>query len=450
MDLPKMTTVSPALTTEEGDLPFPYSCFAMNASDDHVSPPAGCDTIYSVPASVVVLLSLCYGFLSVSAVGGNALVIWAVFGSHRMRRSSTNFFIANLALADIIIGLFSIPFQFQAALLQRWDLPEFMCPFCPFVQVLSVNVSIFTLTAIAVDRHQAIVRPLSGARPSRLRARILIAAIWVVSAALALPMALALGVTHELAFLHPYPSFEWFGDEADGVTPSSLLEATEFPMEEVGGEWPEEWTKPFCSNVGISPWTMNAYRHALAALQYACPLAVISVAYAKVGMRLWGATTPGTAQRRRDANLLKNKKRVIKMLFIVVALFALCWLPLQTYNVMQAIFPHINQYKYINIIWFCCDWLAMSNSCCNPIIYGIYSDKFKTEFARRFRLSSTASSMSTRTQTSLRSVSSLRREDAWSYRRSRTSMGRASDPKAFLHPNGLEEEEEDDLREEIR
>ena len=51
-------------------------------------------------------------------------------------------------------------FQFQAALLQRWNLPWFMCGFCPFVQALSVNVSVFTLTAIAVDRHRAIINPL--------------------------------------------------------------------------------------------------------------------------------------------------------------------------------------------------------------------------------------------------------------------------------------------------
>lgn len=33
-------------------------------------------------------------------------------------RTVTNFLLANLSLADIIIGLFAIPFQFQAALLQ--------------------------------------------------------------------------------------------------------------------------------------------------------------------------------------------------------------------------------------------------------------------------------------------------------------------------------------------
>jgi len=53
-----------------------------------------------------------------------------------------------------------VTIKFQAALLQRWNLPALMCPFCPFVQVLSVNVSIFTLTAIAVDRHSAILSPL--------------------------------------------------------------------------------------------------------------------------------------------------------------------------------------------------------------------------------------------------------------------------------------------------
>lgn len=31
------------------------------------------------------------------------------------------------------------------------------------------------------------------------------------------------------------------------------------------------------------------------------------------------------------------------------------------------------RYPYINIIWFCFDWFAMSNSCYNPFIYSIYN-----------------------------------------------------------------------------
>ncbi|KDR12839.1 Tachykinin-like peptides receptor 99D, partial [Zootermopsis nevadensis] len=301
-----------------------------------------------VPASIIALLSIFYGTISVLAVAGNFLVMWIVARSRRMQ-NVTNCFISNLALADIIIGLFSIPFQFQAALLQRWNLPHFMCAFCPFVQVLSVNVSVFTLTAIAVDRHRAILNPLS-ARPSKTKAKLIIATIWCLATALAIPMAAALRVTY-----------------VDDPDPSGIVHV-----------------KPFCQNVHMSEVAMLSYRIVLVLVQYLTPLCIISFVYARMALRLWGSRAPGNAQDSRDANLMKNKKKVIKMLVIVVALFAICWLPLQTYNVLAYIYPEINQYRYINIIWFCCDWLAMSNSCYNPFIYGIYNEKFKREFQQRF------------------------------------------------------------------
>ena len=43
---------------------------------------------------------------------------------------------------------------FQAILDQRWDLPEVMCNLCPMVLNLSVNISIFSMTCISVDRYQ--------------------------------------------------------------------------------------------------------------------------------------------------------------------------------------------------------------------------------------------------------------------------------------------------------
>nr|BAO01073.1 neuropeptide GPCR A23 [Nilaparvata lugens] len=308
------------------------------------------EPLYDVPLLLIVLLSIFYGTISVLAVVGNALVMWIVATSRRMQ-NVTNCFIANLALADIVIGLFAIPFQFQAALLQRWNLPDFMCPFCPFVQVLTVNVSVFTLTAIAVDRHRAILNPLS-ARPSKLRAKLFIACIWGIAGFLAAPMAIALRVSYV--------------EEDDPIGRVRL--------------------KPFCRNMTFSERQMMVYRVVLVFVQYFTPLCVISFVYSRMALRLWGSRAPGNAQDSRDANLMKNKKKVIKMLVIVVALFAFCWFPLQTYNLLQDIFPDINKYRYINIIWFCCDWLAMSNSCYNPFIYGIYNEKFKREFQQRFQM----------------------------------------------------------------
>ena len=69
-----------------------------------------------------------------------------------MGESFTNVWLPPSPEADVTIAVLAIPFQFWAALLQRWDLPAFMCKLCPAVQIFSVNVSIFTLVAIALDR----------------------------------------------------------------------------------------------------------------------------------------------------------------------------------------------------------------------------------------------------------------------------------------------------------
>ncbi|XP_063839666.1 RYamide receptor-like [Ostrinia nubilalis] len=307
------------------------------------------DSLYDVPTSMIVLLSFLYGSISVLAVVGNFLVMWIVATSRRMQ-SVTNCYISNLALADIVIGLFAVPFQFQAALLQRWLLPHFMCPFCPFVQALSVNVSVFTLTAIAVDRHRAIITPLS-AHTSKKVAKVIIVLIWFLALSLAAPMAMSWVVI--------------MVDEQDPVTKIF-------------------YKKPFCAPSEFGLHSLAIYRLILYIFQYVIPLCVITFAYAHMAMKLWGARAPGTALESRDANHMKNKKKVIKMLVLVVALFALCWLPLQSYMLLQSFFPSINEYRYINVIFFCFDWLAMSNSCYNPFIYAIYNEKFKKEFKQRF------------------------------------------------------------------
>ena len=53
------------------------------------------------------------------------MVILIVLTSRRMQ-TVTNFFIANLALADVVIGLFSIPFQFQVGIALAINGPYFI------------------------------------------------------------------------------------------------------------------------------------------------------------------------------------------------------------------------------------------------------------------------------------------------------------------------------------
>ncbi|ODM90740.1 Neuropeptide Y receptor [Orchesella cincta] len=190
--------------------------------------------------------------------------------SPRMR-TVTNMFIANLALADIIIGLFAIPFQFQAAILQRWNLPNFMCAFCPFVQVLSVNVSVSTLSSIAMDRYWAVMYPLEP-RASKRKATYAILSIWFLGVFLALPTEFDYKVIY-------IPGKD--GDNA----------------------------KPFCTNLGLSPTFRMYYNLGLVVIQYFLPLIIISGAYAQMGRTLWATTVPGNREITRDTIVLKNKKK---------------------------------------------------------------------------------------------------------------------------------------------
>ena len=110
-------------------------------------------TFYQPSKEVIIMLSVLYGSLSLVTVLSNSMVIYIYMSSSRPMQPILDYLIANLALADLMIGLICIPFSFQAALLQSWNhLPDFLCWVLPFVENMSLNVSIFSLTAIAIDR----------------------------------------------------------------------------------------------------------------------------------------------------------------------------------------------------------------------------------------------------------------------------------------------------------
>lgn len=79
-------------------------------------------------------------------------------------------------------------------------------------------------------------------------------------------------------------------------------------------------TKPFCMVVNLTDTEILIYRYILVVVQYLLPCSIISFVYIQMALKLWGTKTPGNAQDSRDTTLLKNKKKVIKMLVIVVTL----------------------------------------------------------------------------------------------------------------------------------
>lgn len=110
-------------------------------------------------------------------------------------------------------------------------------------------------------------------------------------------------------------------------------------------------------------------------LLYILPLLIISVAYARVAKKLWLCNTIGDVTTEQYLALRRKKKKTIKMLMLVVVLFALCWFPLNCYVLLlSSKVIHTN-----NALYFTFHWFAMSSTCYNPFIYCWLNENFRVE-----------------------------------------------------------------------
>jgi leucokinin receptor len=239
--------------------------------------------IYEVPVFVVTLLAFLYGSISVIAIIGNILVI-IVIAKDKHMQTVTNIFIANLAFADVIIGMFTIPFQFQPALHQRWDFPDFLCQAAPSVKVLSVSVSVVTLTIISLDRYVAVMYPLKAGF-SKSHAIICLLCIWFLGIGSSFPE----GHYHSVQHIYDH--------DLHAFKPS--CEAS-WPYEEFG----------------------KYYHLYLILVQYMFPLLVINYSYTKISCKVWGTKPPGNNMERNDRDTVRQRnKRKVKLSYIYISVF---------------------------------------------------------------------------------------------------------------------------------
>ena len=68
------------------------------------------------------------------------------------------------------------------------------------------------------------------------------------------------------------------------------------------------------------------------------------------------------------------------MFAVVVSIFLVCWGPYHIYFIYSYHYPSITKIPYISHIYLGFYWLAMSNTCVNPIIYYWMNRRFRAYF----------------------------------------------------------------------
>uniref|UniRef100_A0A8C6U9G7 Neuropeptide Y receptor type 2 n=1 Tax=Neogobius melanostomus TaxID=47308 RepID=A0A8C6U9G7_9GOBI len=258
-------------------------------------------------------------------------------------RTVTNFFIANLAVADLLVNALCLPFTLVYTLQGEWKFGSVMCFLLPYAQGLAVHVSTVTLNVIA-----CIVYHLE----TRMRKPVCFAVIaltWVLSAVLASP----------LAIFREYGSFT-----LDGHTIQVCTE-----------KWPGKSTDGTLYSISIISMLI---------LQYFLPLSIISFAYAHIWTKLRGHVGPAenvSASSERH----HRRRKTTKMLVTMVAVFAVSWLPFHAFQLATDIDSGVLDMRDFRLLYTLFHVVAMCSTFANPLLYGWMNRNYRAAFLAVFK-----------------------------------------------------------------
>ena len=278
----------------------------------------------SAEDSLIAIKLACLGAISLIGVIGNVLIC-ATLLSHQ--RKSSEMFILNLAITDLLVCGVGIPLDIYQELHVKFPFGPVFCKIIWPSQTLLVLVSIMTLTAMSLERYRAILTPL---KPKLKKNDILkcIGVIWVLG----------------LAVVSPYIK--------------SLT-----------------YTDGYCDEIWPGTRDKDYYTLALFIIDYCIPLTIITYCYSRVGFKLYKSnrklsTSPQKSGLNSDAqrHRLKRNTRIIKVFSFAVLMFLVCMLPGDVYWLYkswgQDNFAHEHHFStFANILLY-------SNSMVNPFIFG--------------------------------------------------------------------------------
>ena len=123
-----------------------------------------------------IFWDICFGVLVTLIIAGNVLTIWIFFKQRRQKRSYS--LLISLAVADLLVGIFAVPFCIKAVVSQgyAWFFVSISA------DIFTGITSIYTLVVISLERMFAVGWPL---RHRTVNYRVYVCAIsipWIIAA----------------------------------------------------------------------------------------------------------------------------------------------------------------------------------------------------------------------------------------------------------------------------
>ncbi|XP_023557162.1 C-X-C chemokine receptor type 2 isoform X2 [Octodon degus] len=247
---------------------------------------------------------------------------------NRSTSSVTDVYLLNLAIADLLFAL-TLPF-WAASKIHSWTFGIFMCKTISFLKEVNFYSSILLLACISVDRYLAIVHATRTLIQKRHLVKFVCLAVWGLSLILSLPMLLFRSVV----YLHDFTPV-CYEDMGSNTTKLRLVLR---PLPQICG--------------------------------FILPLLIMLFCY-------------GFTLRTLFKAHMGQKHRAMRVIFAVVLVFLLCWLP---YNLVllsdtlmrnQWIEETCERRSHINSALEATEIMGFLHSCLNPLIYAFIGQKFR-------------------------------------------------------------------------
>ncbi|CAG4936744.1 unnamed protein product [Colias eurytheme] len=290
----------------------------------------------------------------------NASVIAALLCTNA-RKSRMNFFIMQLAIADLMVGLLYVFVDIVQKITIAWLAGEFMCKVVKFLQAVVMYASTYVLVALSIDRCDAITNPMNFSG-SWNRARALVASAWMISIVFSIPLLILYEVKEVQGQLQCWIDL--------GTTK----------------RW-QVWVTLVAVMIFVLPALAIAACYAIIVLTIwtKSKAVVMSPPVNSRRFKNWRngqAESEPESRRASSRGLIPRAKiKSVKMTFVIVFVFILCWSPYILFDLLQ-VYDHIPPTQANLAIATFIQSLAPLNSAANPLICCMFSPHIYSSLRR--------------------------------------------------------------------